>query len=393
MPELTRIECLKALHCEPTATAKEIVSAYKRWRRLLHPDTKGTGDHALFIRLTEAFETLKQHFNFDLHSLTTEPQSNSDDEPTSLKTERQIQDKLKQKLKDTEQEDVLYQKIIDELLNKFELISSAECHIILLPGFASTIAIIMKDLQLKLIVKTSMVKVVQGAGSYHDGIIEFTTGNTSTPVLPEIKMTTDQFGRLLDCLAFRDFDLKFQDTNRDPSLRDLTHCWITGGLLDRNRHLSASDLLSALQIDGRRNFIKMSACREIIETHVENSITRAKLSYAQNQKRLREDNSHYERYVAAKTPEEEFFLLEDGCVYVESSPFLQNGLLTFVNTRIRDFVKDQFLLLQKQNEEDQELELAKKLRKKNQELASQIQARQNLESILGNLKRNLIGDK
>jgi hypothetical protein len=111
MPELTRIECLKALHCEPTATAMDIINAYKRLRKKLHPDTQGTGNHTLFIHVTEAFETLKQHFNMDA-VFSKAVKDLDEDAPPSVRTERQIQEELKQKLKETQQEKVLRQKII-----------------------------------------------------------------------------------------------------------------------------------------------------------------------------------------------------------------------------------------------------------------------------------------
>lgn len=400
MPTFDRITCLKTLECNATATPVEIYRSYKLLRKKYHPDTLVTGNADLFVKVTDAYETLKENFIIDVTTISEENEDTDDDykAPDSLKIERQRQRELKEKLGATLTEENLHRKIIDALLDKLETHKNVTCSIVLQPNYVMSILIILEDVYAKMI-----VDVRRSDGGSYSGKLQFSTDKKSaTPKTPFITLLGEQLKRIWNSIAFLDFDIKYLDDDKWLYADELRDTWPTSELFKANKSLSYLDMYSAIRMHGISKSVRVSEFRDIIERRIEAVILKAELSYSTTWTPIKVDTEqgeerYYPSYVKANlgissaTNRDEYYLFPDGNVYIwRSLAFKERCLQIISNTRIRDLVKNYYGITKKDHEEELERKLTEQLKEENEVLSRQLQVRKDLENILGNLKRDLI---
>jgi hypothetical protein len=388
---MTRIECLKALKCPETATPLEIVAAYKKLRKRFHPDTKGTGNETLFIHVTEAYKFLSENFDLDvLMAIKKDKDLDIPGHPSiSLKAERQLHDQLKHKLDVLGNVSTLHYEITQALLDKMEFHKDvAECHIILLPEFGSTVSIDLKGTKLRVMVRTERNPEL----NLHVAYIRFTQDGKKLLPDEEFELSDALFERFLNFLAFQNFYVKFQDFTKLLEAEGMAKHSILGMLASVNPKCSVSDVCAAITILGKREFIVVSECRNVVERYIREIVKKGSHTYIAEAKQFRHiPYDRLEAYVKLKWDKEVYSLLGDGTIYVVQSSYLRpKSLETITDCGILAYFVECFKEAEDIYRDSIDGESLRKLRQKNLDMKNEIDRIQNLANVLGQIKQELL---
>lgn len=391
MATMTRKECLQALRCQETATPMEIVAAYKRLRKRFHPDTKDTGDHAKFIHVTEAFKVLAENFNMEtLAELKKDKEFEELDTPSlSLKKEKSVEEQLKQKLNELGGVDELYTEIVSALIDKMEFHTKiADCHLILLPKLGSTTSVDLKGTKLRLMIVTERNPKV----SAHSAYMRFSQDGRRMLPDTDLILSDEMFDRFLHFLAYQDFSIRYQDSTEGPDPQILSNHSILGMLAQINPKFSVYDVCATINILGKREFIKISESREMVEKYIREIVKKGSHTFVPIPELIRrEKGAATDTYVKVKWDNEEYCLLRDGLLYISKSKYLRE--------REFEVIKDQNILAyfvecyeecRDSYEDSKNEELIKKLQEKNAKMREELGKRQDLKDILGKIKQGLL---
>lgn len=387
---MTRIECLKVLECVETASPVDIFLSFKKLRKKYHPDTKVTGDGPSFIRVCEAFDAIKEHFNNN----TFDQMDVDDDDLVGTAEEEERRNKvLKCRMSSGDSAEIIQNKIVNSVISKLENSEKLSADIILLPKFYAEIRLrseqhrLLATLGVGIGFNNNKRRVTSNLSFV---IIEGPLKNTTSPTFG---VKPEELERIIAAVSHTNFSVEYRMTDRGnlPDFHDIKECTVMREIFEAYPKLDADDLIVGLRIRGKNRALSVSECRSLINNFIQKCIRDGKQTFCV--KGPDSITPATSPTVRARWNTEDLHILRDGKVFTQNTDILKWHHTYYLSKILREEFKEIFNEKEKEYKAAVNAKIAEKYKKENDALQTSIDERQALQDLLNKLEVGLLEEK